>query len=148
MTLKWRQAWFRHWVTQKLLIAKANGGDLAPRPPSELYGGKARPRVPFFKNSDDHHTEWNKSDRERQISYAIIWLGGFPGGCRSKEPTCQCRRHTRCGFDPCVRKIPRRRAWQSTPVSYCLYAKSEGKKKDTNEFFLQNRKKQTQRLKE
>ena len=28
-----------------------------------------------------------------------------------REPACQCRRHKRCGFDPWVRKIPRRRAW-------------------------------------
>ena len=33
-----------------------------------------------------------------------------------KEPTCQGRRHKRRGFDPCVRKIPWRRAWQPTPV--------------------------------
>ena len=38
---------------------------------------------------------------------------GFLGG---KEPVCQCRRHTRCGFNPWVRKIPWRRAWQPTPV--------------------------------
>ena len=37
----------------------------------------------------------------------------------SKEPACQCRRHKRCkgcGFDPWVRKIPWRRAWQPTLV--------------------------------
>ena len=28
----------------------------------------------------------------------------------------QCRRHRRCEFDPWVRKIPWRRAWQPTPV--------------------------------
>ena len=33
-----------------------------------------------------------------------------------KEPTYQCRRHKRQGFNPCVRKIPWRRAWQPTPV--------------------------------
>ena len=33
-----------------------------------------------------------------------------------KEPTCQCRRHKRNGFDPCFRKIPWRREWQPTPV--------------------------------
>ena len=33
-----------------------------------------------------------------------------------KEPVCQCKRHKRCGFDPWVRKIPWRRAWQPTPV--------------------------------
>ena len=30
-----------------------------------------------------------------------------------KKPACQCRRHR---FDPWVRKIPWRRAWQHTPV--------------------------------
>ena len=38
------------------------------------------------------------------------------GGTSGKEPTCQCRRHKRCGFNFWVRKIPRRRAWQPTPV--------------------------------
>ena len=39
-----------------------------------------------------------------------------PGGARSKVLTCQCRTHKRPGFSPWVRKIPWRRAWQSTPV--------------------------------
>ena len=38
---------------------------------------------------------------------------GFPGGTSGKEPACQDRR---CRIDPWVRKIPWRRAWQSTPV--------------------------------
>ena len=42
---------------------------------------------------------------------------GFPGGTMGKEPACQCRRCKRCRFDPWVRKIPWRMAWQSTPVS-------------------------------
>ena len=29
----------------------------------------------------------------------------FPGGTSGKQPTCQCRRHKRPGFDPWVRKI-------------------------------------------
>ena len=37
-------------------------------------------------------------------------------GASGKEPACQCRRHKRCRFDPWVRKISWRRAWQSTPV--------------------------------
>ena len=32
------------------------------------------------------------------------------------NPTCQYRRHKRQGFDPWVRKIPWRRAWQPVPV--------------------------------
>ena len=35
----------------------------------------------------------------------------FPGGASGKEPTCQCRRLTRRGFNPWVRKIPWRRKW-------------------------------------
>ena len=41
---------------------------------------------------------------------------GFPGGTSGKEPTCQCRRCKRCGFDPWVGKIPWRRAQKLTPV--------------------------------
>jgi len=41
---------------------------------------------------------------------------GLPGGTSGKEPTCQCRRHKRPGFDIWVGKIPWRRAWQPTPV--------------------------------
>ena len=37
------------------------------------------------------------------------WLSG-------KEPACQCRRHKRHRFDPWVRKISWRRAWQPTSV--------------------------------
>ena len=40
----------------------------------------------------------------------------FPGGISSKEPTYQCRRQRRHGFDPWVGKIPWRRAQQPTPV--------------------------------
>ena len=41
---------------------------------------------------------------------------GFPGGASSKEPVCQGRRPKRWGFDPWIRKIPWRRAWQPAPV--------------------------------
>ena len=41
---------------------------------------------------------------------------GFPRGAGGKELVCQCRSCKRPGFDPWVRKIPWRRAWQPTPV--------------------------------
>ena len=41
---------------------------------------------------------------------------GCPDGTSDKEPSCQFRRHKGHGFDPWVRKIPWRRAWQPTPV--------------------------------
>ena len=43
-------------------------------------------------------------------------ITGFPSGACGKEPAYRCSRHKRCGFDPWVRKIPWRRAWQPTPV--------------------------------
>ena len=43
---------------------------------------------------------------------AIDW---FPWWLSSQEPTCQCRRHRRLGFEPWVRKILGR-AWQPAPV--------------------------------
>ena len=46
--------------------------------------------------------------------YAAI--SGFPGGTSGKEPTCQCRRHKKCRFDPWVRKSLWRRKWLATPV--------------------------------
>ena len=41
---------------------------------------------------------------------------GFPGCTSGKEPARQHRRHKRQGFNPWVRKISWRRAWQPTPV--------------------------------
>ena len=41
---------------------------------------------------------------------------GFPGHTAGKEPTSQCRRHSRWVFDLLVGKIPWRRKWQPTPV--------------------------------
>ena len=38
------------------------------------------------------------------------------GHTRGKEPTCQCRKPKRHGFNSWVRKIAWRRAWQPTPV--------------------------------
>ena len=56
------------------------------------------------------------------LSGAQIWFSetlsylGLPTWSNGKEPTSHCRRYKRHGFDPWVRKIPRRRAWQSTPA--------------------------------
>ena len=50
------------------------------------------------------------------LAAAAVPFQGFPGITGDKEPACQCRRHKRRGFDPWVRKIPWRRAWQPFPV--------------------------------
>ena len=51
---------------------------------------------------------------------------GSVGGASGKEPTCQCRRHKRCRFDPWVGKILGRKAWQPTLVF--LPGKSHGQR--------------------
>ena len=50
------------------------------------------------------------------LVFFLICLIVFPGGAIGKEPTCQCRRHKRPGFDPWVCTIPWRIAWQLIPV--------------------------------
>ena len=45
--------------------------------------------------------------------------GAFQGSAGGKEPICQFRRHKAPEFNPWVRKIPWRRAWQLLP-HYCL----------------------------
>ena len=48
--------------------------------------------------------------------HQVVKDQGFPGGTSDKEFACRCRRRKRRRFDPWVGKIPRRRAWQPTPV--------------------------------
>ena len=55
-----------------------------------------------------------------EVCYPHYWP---PWWHRSKEFTCQCRRH---GIDPWVRKIPWRRKWQPTLVF--LPGKSHGQR--------------------
>ena len=45
----------------------------------------------------------------------IVSLEGLPSG---KESTCQCRRHTRHGFNPWLGKILGNRKWQPVPVFF------------------------------
>ena len=62
-------------------------------------------------------TVFNRSDRiAGSFSFILTVSWGFLGGSSGKEPTCQCRGHKRCGFDPWVGKILWRTAWQPSPV--------------------------------
>ena len=57
--------------------------------------------------------------RTAHVRAETEWGGGFPGGPRGKEPTCQGRRGKRCRFYPWVWKSPWRR--QGNPLQYsCL----------------------------
>ena len=49
----------------------------------------------------------------RAIQQYLLTPQGFPGGSDGKESSCNAGD---LGFDPWVGKIPRRRAWQPTPV--------------------------------
>ena len=50
-------------------------------------------------------------------NYLLITITlGLPRWHSSKESACQCRRHKRLGFSPCVGKIPWSRKWQLTLV--------------------------------
>ena len=69
-----------------------------------------------MKCHQNHHFPHNYI-RKRNYLMLSDSLMGFPGGASGKNPTCQCRRHKTCGFDPWVRKILWRRAWQPTAVS-------------------------------
>ena len=50
------------------------------------------------------------------LAAATVFPGASQGGASGKEPSCQCRRCYRHGFNPHVRKIPWKRAWQPNPV--------------------------------
>ena len=50
------------------------------------------------------------------VAQSRTWLKRLSSSSRGKKPTCQCRRHRRCGFDPWIKKIPWRRVWKPTPV--------------------------------
>ena len=50
------------------------------------------------------------------VTMLYITFLAFPGGTSGKEPACQRRRRKRHRFDPWVRKIPWRKAWQPSPV--------------------------------
>ena len=62
---------------------------------------------------------WSRHEHWIPVGSVIVlpWDNfGFPSGASDRKPTCQCKRHKRCSFNPWVGKIPWRRAWQPTPV--------------------------------
>ena len=57
----------------------------------------------------------NRLCTQRNLYLYYLYLG-IPDGLVCKESAYQSRRHKGHGFDPWVRKIPWRRAWQTTPI--------------------------------
>ena len=56
----------------------------------------------------------NSNQKKSRGSNAYITM--LPDSASGKDSTCQWRRHKRCAYDPWVRKMPWRRAWQPTSV--------------------------------
>ena len=48
---------------------------------------------------------WLPSTYKTSVYTTLYSLLGFPAGTSGKGPTCQWRRHERCGFNPRVRKV-------------------------------------------
>ena len=88
---------------------------------------KCRFPGPTPRNSDSVYLEWSPGLCIRNqpsklfccrwctdnTPETLLWGVDFPGGASGKGPACQRRR---CGFDPCIQKIPWRRKLQPTPV--------------------------------
>ena len=110
------RVWTLEGRNQECLLAE--GAALAMWPFGEWGaggGGKTPQRCWFSKRGPWSHSCLTRAMLEMPIC--------FPGDASGKEPTCQCRRHR---FDPWVRKIPWRWAWQSTPVF--LHGESPGQR--------------------
>ena len=54
---------------------------------------------------------------EKYVCVCVCVHTHKPWASSGKEPTCQCRRCKRHGFNSWVRKTPWRMAWQPTSVS-------------------------------
>ena len=71
----------------------------------------------FPSDSDGKESACNAGDPGLIPGWRFPGEGnGSPDGSSGKEPACQCRRHKRRGFCSWIGKIPRKRAWQPTPV--------------------------------
>ena len=71
------------------------------------------------QQSEKATTSW--SVKSSRLQEAFLWTKGFPGRASGKEPTCQCWRPERCGFNSWVGMIPSRRVWHEYPLQYsCL----------------------------
>ena len=70
---------------------------------------------PYDTKSDYHSSDQNPSII---LPFYIKAMSsqGFPVGINGKELACQCRRYKNHRFNPCLGKIPWRRAWQPIPV--------------------------------
>ena len=97
--------------TEPLHPPRAAGPLPAPHWPSPV--DKDKKDVPHLHSKNDR---W-QGPGTWVVGILAILVVGLPRWHSGKEPTCQCRRHKRWGFDPWVGKIPWSRKWHPTLVS-------------------------------
>ena len=74
-----------------------------------MYQSVTLPYTPPWTDTHIHTILHNVKCIWLYTWFAWGFIRGFPGGTGGKEPTCQCRRHKRYGFNTCVEKIPWKR---------------------------------------
>ena len=94
------------WVTGWSWRKPSKQGPESRGPWTKAFRGEKNGNQ-HLKSSVTKQILWNK------VSMTFI---GILTGYVEYEPLCQCRRHERHGFDPCIQKITWRRAWQPAPV--------------------------------
>ena len=120
--------WRRKWQPTPVFLPGESQGREAWW--AAVYGvAQSRTRLKGLSSSSSlNRVYWNPPPLGRTYSSLIILSLDLPdpGGASGKEPTCQCRRCKRHGFDPWVRKMLWRRKWQPAPVF--LPGKSHGQR--------------------
>ena len=104
----------------------ASAGDMGSIPGSRRSPGGGKPTLVFLPrqrrlvgdNPCGRKRVRHSSPHVHARTHTHTHTQAYPRWRLCKESACQCRRHKRCGFDLWVRKIPWRRARQSTPA--CL----------------------------
>ena len=111
------------WVKKHLIIATLNGhiynkDKIPTRKPFTLWQchflGKKKSKQGTLRGNRGRQSFGERSTGFLNLKTWERW--SFPGGSTGKEPTCQCKRCKGCRFNPWVRKIAWRKAWQPTPV--------------------------------
>ena len=113
------------WVTSVSLscIGEGNGNPLQCSCLENPRDGRAWWAAIYGVAQSQTRLKWLRSSSSRSSSRRGL---SFPGVVSDEEPTCQSRRHKRCGFNPWFGKIPWRREWQPTLVF--LHGESQGQR--------------------
>ena len=112
----WKIVAFKNFVVFCHTSARINHRYTPMSPPSRTSCPSPSPSHPSRLSHSSCFS--SLSHGKFPLAMCVTFWGhtGFPGGASDKESTCQCRRRKRCGFDPCIPKIPCSRKWQPAPI--------------------------------